>query len=187
MASFALLMPACASWDGHFSILGYTTQPNYDLRFKTISVPIFKNRTPWNLTPAPGMEMDLTKAVINKIEMLTPYKVVSCNADTELRGTIINFQKNLLNYTQMNSIREAETTMRVELIWRDLRLRRGAHQGAAAAGPGARRAKSASRCSRHPMGTCPRAAGPSSSPRPPRPRPPGRSAAAASKRRSSIP
>jgi hypothetical protein len=121
LASCALLLPSCASWDGHLCILGYTTQPNYDLRFHSVSVQVFKNRTPWNLTPAPGLEMDLTRAVVREIEAKTPYKVLSCNADTELRGTIIQFSKNLLNYTQLNEIREAETTMTVELVWRDKR------------------------------------------------------------------
>jgi hypothetical protein len=120
-AACALLLPACATWDGHFSILGYTTQPNYDLRFKTISVQVFKNRTPWNLTPAPGLEMDLTRAVVREIELKTPYKVVPCDAETELRGTIVGFTKGLLNYIPFNEIREAETTMAVEVIWRDRR------------------------------------------------------------------
>jgi hypothetical protein len=121
LAGAALMLPACASWDGQLNILGYTTKPNYDLRYKTIKVPVFRNRTPWNLTPVPGMEMDLTKAVVREINWKTPYQVVTCNADTELRGTIVNFNKSLLNYTQMNNIREAETDMKVEVIWRDLR------------------------------------------------------------------
>ncbi len=121
MAACLLLLPACASWDGHFTILGYTTQPNYDLRFKTISIQVFKNRTPWSVTPAPGMEMDLTQAVVREIELKTPYKVVTCDADTELRGTIISFTKAILNYNPFNEIREGETTMAVELIWRDRR------------------------------------------------------------------
>jgi hypothetical protein len=122
LAGYALLLPACASWDGHLNILGYTTHPNYDMRFKSIRVQMFRNRTPWNLTPAPGLEMDLTRAVVREIEWKTPYKVIStCNAETELRGTIVSFTKNLLNYTQFNTIREAETDMTVELIWRDTR------------------------------------------------------------------
>jgi hypothetical protein len=121
VAASALLLPACATWDGHFSILGYTTQPNYDLRFKTINVQIFKNKTPWNLTPAPGLEMDLTRAIVREIELKTPYKVVSGVADTELRGTILSFTKGILNYNPFNEIREGETTMAVELIWRDAR------------------------------------------------------------------
>lgn len=119
LGSFALALPACTS-DGHFTLLGYSTKPNYDSRYRTIRVPIFKNHTFWTVTPVPGMEMDLTRAVIREIEEKTPYKVVQDNADTELKGTIVSFTKTILNYTQFNTIREAQTTLVVELIWRDL-------------------------------------------------------------------
>src|SRR4051812_4723943 len=79
---------------GHFSVFGYTTKPNYDTCIKTIYVPIFENKTFKR-----GMEFDLTRAVVREIEWKTPYKVVSdpSKADTELTGTIIAFNKNILN------------------------------------------------------------------------------------------
>src|SRR5207248_2899193 len=58
---------------------------------------------------------------IRQIEMITPYKVVQEGADTELRGTIVAFTKQPLNYNQFNTPREVETALTVELIWRDLR------------------------------------------------------------------
>lgn len=120
LASCALLLPACTS-DGHFTLVGYSTRPNYDCRYRTIRVPIFRNKAFWTVTPVPGMEMDLTRAVIRHVEEKTPYKVVQDNADTELKGTIVTFTKTILNYTQFNTVREAQTTLVVELIWRDLR------------------------------------------------------------------
>jgi Lipopolysaccharide-assembly len=113
----AFLLPSC-DWDGQFTILGYTTRPNYDLNIKTVRVPIFKNVTYWR-----GLEFDLTRAVVREIEAKTPYKVVgpNCTADTELTGTITNFQKNIINRTQLNEVREAETVLSVEVVWRDLR------------------------------------------------------------------
>lgn len=120
LASTALLLPSCAG-DGHFCLLGYSSKPNYDTRYRTIRIPIFKNRTYWTVTPVPGMEMDLTAALVREVEAKTPYKVVQDNADTELKGTIVGFQKTILNFTQFNTIREAQTIMVVELIWRDLR------------------------------------------------------------------
>src|SRR5215471_8417063 len=79
---------------GHFSLLGYTTQPNYDECIKTVYVPIFENKTFRR-----GLEFDLTRAVIREIESKTPFKVVSagCPADTELTGTIINLAKSTVN------------------------------------------------------------------------------------------
>jgi hypothetical protein len=84
-------------------------------------VPTFANRTYWAVIPTVGLEMDTTKAVIKAIEQYTPYKVVQCDADTELRCVINTFTKTPLNYTQQNTVREAQIDMTVSLIWRDLR------------------------------------------------------------------
>jgi hypothetical protein len=110
---------ACScGWDGQFNILGYTTRPNYDSSIHTVRVPIFKNSTFYR-----GMEFDLTRAVVREIEAKTPFKVVSegCPADTELTGKIITFNKNILNRNQLNEVREAETVLGVEVVWKDLR------------------------------------------------------------------
>jgi hypothetical protein len=117
VAAVALTLPACEG-GGNFSILGYTTRPNYDLNIHTVYVPIFKNLTFWR-----GMEFELTKAVVTAIEAGTPYKVVSDRscADTELTGTIVSFNKNILLKNQQNEVRNAETTLGVEVVWRDLR------------------------------------------------------------------
>src|SRR4051794_2826785 len=122
LALCALLLPSCAS-DGHLTVLGYSTKPNYDPNIRTVRIPVFKNRTPWTVTPTVGMEMDLTRAVIREIGEKTPFKVVQdCdNADTELRGVIVGFQKTMLNYTGFNEVREAETQLTVQVVWRDLR------------------------------------------------------------------
>ncbi len=114
----ALVLPSC-TWDGNFTVLGYTTRPNYDTaNIHTVRVPIFKN-----LTFQRGLEFDLTEAVVREIEAKTPFKVVGegCSADTELTGTIVTATKTLLNRTQFNEVREAETLMAVQIYWRDLR------------------------------------------------------------------
>ncbi len=112
-----LVLPSC-TWDGNFTVLGYTTRPNYDTSIHTIRVPIFKN-----LTFRRELEFDLTKAVVREIEAKTPFKVVGegCPADTELTGTIVTVPKTLLNRTQLNEVREAETLLGVQVVWRDLR------------------------------------------------------------------
>jgi hypothetical protein len=116
-AALTLLLPACEA-DGNFKIGGYTTRPNYDTNIHTIRIPIFQNKTFIR-----GVEFDLTQAVIREIEQKSPFKVVGpgCNADTELTGTITVFTKGLLNVNQLNEVREAETTLTVEVVWRDLR------------------------------------------------------------------
>ena len=116
-AALALLVPACSS-DGHLDFFGYTTRPNYDSNIRTVRVPIFVNKT-----IIQRLEFDLTRAVIREIGAKTPFRVVdaSCDADTELTGTITAVNKNLLTVSQLNEIRHAETVVAVEVVWKDLR------------------------------------------------------------------
>jgi hypothetical protein len=113
----ALLAPGCG-WDGHLDILGYTTRPNYDPSIRTVYVPIFGNTTMRR-----GIEFELTRAVVREIESKTPMKVVSDRscADTELTGKIVNETKRIAMFNQLGEVRDAEMTMTVELVWRDLR------------------------------------------------------------------
>lgn len=110
-------LPGCAS-DGNFTLFGYSSQPNYDRSIRTVYVPIFQNRTFYR-----GLEFQLTQSVIEKIESIAGFKVVSdvTAADTELSGTIVTFTKNILNRNQLNEIREGETVLGCEIVWRDLR------------------------------------------------------------------
>jgi lipopolysaccharide assembly LptE-like protein len=116
-SALALVLPSC-EWDGQFTVLGYTTRPNYDPNIHTVYVPIFKNKTIWR-----GLEFELTQAVVREINAKTPFRVVSdrASADTELTGTIISFNKAIINRNQLNEVREAETTLSVEVVWRNLR------------------------------------------------------------------
>jgi hypothetical protein len=115
----AFLLPSCQ--DGHLQILGYTSRPNYDMSIRTVHVPIFKNVTQGAFRR--GLEFDLTRAVIREIEAKTPYKVVSdpCHADTELSGTIINLSKVVININPENLVREAQTILTAQVVWKDLR------------------------------------------------------------------
>jgi len=114
-------LSGCESWDGHFDFLGYSTKPLIPENIKTVYIPIFKNKT-LQYGPYRGMEFELTRQVLIAVEM-KGFKVISDpnRADTELLGTIVSLQKNLLNRTQQNEVREGETVVAVELVWRDLR------------------------------------------------------------------
>jgi hypothetical protein len=117
LCGLALSLPACES-DGHFTLFGYSTVPNYDPNIRTVYVPIFQNKSFRR-----GLEFELTQAVIQQIEQKTPFKVVhSCDcADTELIGTIVGYTKGILNRNQQNEVREAQTLLTVEVLWRDRR------------------------------------------------------------------
>jgi hypothetical protein len=118
-AALAALLPAC-SWQGggHFTILGYSTRPNYPDDVRTVRVPIFQNKT-----YRQGVEFELTQAVVEAIERYTPFKVVNCDgpADTELKGTIVMFTRQTTLGNQVNEARQAEVVLLLEVVWMDLR------------------------------------------------------------------
>jgi Lipopolysaccharide-assembly len=120
-AGGAGLLGGCG-WDGHFSLLGYSTRPNYDESIRTVYVPLFRNKA-FTASPYRGIEKELTRAVVREIEAKTPFKVVSdCDAaDTELLGQIILLNKVILNRSQINEVREFELQIGIEVVWRDLR------------------------------------------------------------------
>ena len=114
----ACVMVSGCGWDGHITLLGYTTKPNYNCDIHTVFVPLFKNDTMYQ-----HLEDELTRLVVQEIEAKTPYKVVNSpgRADTELLGKIVNMNKTLINTNQIGEVREAQTILTVEVVWRDLR------------------------------------------------------------------
>jgi hypothetical protein len=119
-AAIALMVPACAS-DMHLDLLGYTTRPRYDTSFRTVRIPMVKNRSNFTVTPVVGQEMDLHRALVREMALRTPYRVCHGEADTELSVTIRSITKGIINYTQQNNLREAELRVEAEVVWRDLR------------------------------------------------------------------
>lgn len=111
------LAAGCSS-TGHFELFGYTTAPPYEESIRTVYVPIFEN-----VSFRRGLEFDLTRAVIREIEAKTPYRVVNCreNADTELKGKIVNRNKSVILPNRLGEVREGEVNLAVELLWLDLR------------------------------------------------------------------
>ena len=118
-AAAALALPSCES-EGNYNLFGYQIGQGalYDCGIHTVRVPIFQNRT-----FARGLEFDLTRAVVREIELKTPYKVVGADqdADTELTGTIVSLTKGTLNVNPLGEVREQETNLTVEIVWRNLR------------------------------------------------------------------
>ncbi|MEZ6140019.1 MAG: LPS assembly lipoprotein LptE [Zavarzinella sp.] len=115
------LVCGCAS-DGQWSLLGYSTRPNFDPSIQSVYIPVFKNRA-FVTGPYRDLEMHLTRFVGDEIEKKTPMKVISDpdRADTELQGTIALLQKQILNVTPFNEAREVQLVVSVEIVWHDLR------------------------------------------------------------------
>lgn len=126
LAGVSLTAPACTanqlfSWNnGKPVVFGYGTTPNYDKRYKTIRIKMFKNPTFWAVVPVPGLEMQLTQAIVREIGEKTPYTIVSGDADLEISGSIQSFNKVALNYTQLNEQRDVETTLTASVVLKDL-------------------------------------------------------------------
>lgn len=127
LAGAGLAVPACEfgklfSWNGGKPVLfGYGTASNFDRRYKTIRVKIFRNPTFWSAVPVPGLEEQLTEYLVQQIGQKTPYKVDAGDADTELSGTILSFLQVPINYDQLNEIRSVETMLTCMVVWKDLR------------------------------------------------------------------
>ncbi len=129
LAGVCLSISACSSGGG-LCILGYQTDGQF-AEFRTIRVPVFHNRS-----FARDIEMQLTEAVCKEIERRTRWKVVqNGTADTELTGTIVSLSKRILLQNPINEVRDAEYTLGVEVVWRDLRTGQVLSNPAAPAGP----------------------------------------------------
>jgi hypothetical protein len=124
--SLAAVAPLVAAGcrGGGFRIFGYQAGADalYDQNIRTVYVPLFNNRA-FQTAPYRGFEVDVTQAVIREIGKTTTFRVTSdCNkADTELLGNVVSITKVLLNRNQQNQVREAELTVWVDVVWRDLR------------------------------------------------------------------
>jgi len=115
IAGLALVLPSC-DWDGNFTVLGYSTASNFDPQYKTIRVSIFQNLTFYR-----GAEFDLTKAIVTEIERRTHMKVVNGDADLELTGKIMSFNKSVTLESPVNEQRNVDMVLVVEVVLKDLR------------------------------------------------------------------
>jgi hypothetical protein len=106
------------------SIFGYKLGAGalYDENISTVHVPVFSNRA-LQTTPFRGLEVDITQAVIREIGRTTTFRVISdpSRADTELRGAVVQIQKQIMNRNQQNMVRDGDVIVDVDVVWRDLR------------------------------------------------------------------
>lgn len=96
---------------------GYTSKEFFPDTYRTVSAPIFENRTFYR-----GIEFELAEALTKQIELRTPYKVVAPGvAQTILEGTITNIQQSQLSRFRDGGVpQELELTVTVDFRWKDL-------------------------------------------------------------------
>lgn len=87
---------------------------------RTIAIPVW---TRGHGVYRRGLEMQLTKAIVNRIQMDTRYRISSeTHADTKLAGQLTNVrQQSLTINTDTGTSRAMEATFTVSFKWTDLR------------------------------------------------------------------
>ena len=96
---------------------GYTLLGSLPDHLKTVSVPVFKNRT----TEA-GAESTITAAVVNAFTSNGRLRVVSLDrADSVLEGEITGYSVQSLTYDSKLNLRSYRLTVSMDVRFRDLR------------------------------------------------------------------
>lgn len=99
----------------------YHWQSLYRQDVRTVAIPIFQSTSYQR-----GVEFQLTKALVNQLELHTPYKVVPRErADTILEGEIVEVRVDTLSNDTRSAIpQEQLMDVTVNFIWKDLRTGR---------------------------------------------------------------
>lgn len=96
---------------------GYVVGSPYGAEVRSVHVPTFTNETFRR-----GYELQLTEAVHKKIELTTPFQLVSTpQADTRLMGKIVSINKRPANQNRYDDPRELELSIGIEVTWIDNR------------------------------------------------------------------
>lgn len=99
-------------------LAGYQWKSTYRDDIRTVAVPIFANRSYRR-----GVEFQLSKAIINRLEATSPYKVVPRErADTVLEGEIVDIHVRTLSADVHTAVPQEQLYLvRVNFTWKDLR------------------------------------------------------------------
>ena len=99
---------------------GYAIGTNQPPGVRSIYVPPFTSDS-----PRQGLEYQLTEAVQNQIKLRTHYRLASQgNAETILRGHIVEIRKSVLGETRNDDPRELQLGLALGLVWEDARTGR---------------------------------------------------------------
>jgi hypothetical protein len=97
---------------------GYSFASTYPDGVKTVTVPVFGNQTFY-----PGLEVQLTEAIVKQVQVSSGLKVTSAeHADSRLTGTITNaeLRRQTLDKTT-GLVQEQAFQLTIDFEWRDAR------------------------------------------------------------------
>lgn len=113
-AALAVVLSACA-WFA--SGCGYMVGGAYAPEVRTVHVPTFTSDSFRR-----DMELQLTEAVQQQIQLRTPYRLAKPpHADTRLEGRIVSIDKRVENQNRFDDPRELELAIGIEVRWVDAR------------------------------------------------------------------
>ena len=97
---------------------GYQWRSLYRDDVRTVAVPIFTNRSYRR-----GVELSLSRAIVNQLETTSPYKVVPRErADTVLEGEILDVNLRTLSPDVHTGLPQEQLyIVRLNFTWKDLR------------------------------------------------------------------
>ncbi len=96
---------------------GYMVGNGFRQEIRSVHVPVFTNDSRRR-----GLEFQLTDAVHKEIQNRSHYRLAKPpEADTELKGRIVDVRKSVLGETRQDDPRELQITFAVEVTWVDLR------------------------------------------------------------------
>lgn len=100
---------------------GYQWKSLYREDYQSIAVPIFTSRSFQR-----GVETEVTRAVVQQMELRSPYKVVPRDrAQTILEGEIDSVEVNTLSNDLDTTLPQEQTlTIRINFTWKDIRTGR---------------------------------------------------------------
>lgn len=116
LAGLSVWSASCAS-DPH---RGYAfTSRSFPAGVHSVSVPVFGNTT-----MQPGVEAQLTEAIVKEVQAATPLRVVQSaeGADSTLAGVVTDLQMRRLSLASGTGlVQEVALTLTVDFEWRDNR------------------------------------------------------------------
>ena len=116
---FGLIAAVCLVFCGCAGMSGYSSESLFPEDVGSVYVEMFENQSFWR-----GVEYGLTDALAKRIELETPYKIISSRdrADTVISGQIVRVGKSTLSRERRTGrALEKDVRLRAVVDWKNLK------------------------------------------------------------------